>query len=87
MMSIQFDQPMNKETQNLIEKLFGDKVVAYDDQNIILERINQFNQSEFKALANEAGQPVTLELHDQDDIVEMKDGTRYRVTEHGWKKI
>ena len=86
-MSINFESPMDDTTKNLINKIFGDKVAAYDEKTVLLEGLNKANQSEFKALANVAKQPVTLELHEHGDIKEMSDGTRYQVTSRGWEKI
>ena len=87
MMSIQFDQPMNDESKKLIDKFFGDKVVAYDHKTVLLEGLNQINQGEFKAISNEAKQPATLSFHGQGEIVGMQDGTKYQVIKQGWEKI
>jgi len=38
-------------------------------------------------LARAAKQPVTVELNEEGEIKEMSDGTKYRVTSQGWKKI
>ena len=86
-MSIQFDEPMNEETTERIKELFGDKIAVIDEKNVLLERLSEIHQKDMKTIANKAGQPTTMTIHKQDDIVEMSDGTKYRVTRKGWRKV
>jgi len=86
-MSIQFENPMNEETAERIKKTFGDKIAVIDERNVLLERLSEINQKEMKAIANTAGQPVTVNIHDQGDIIEMSDGTKYCVTTKGRMKV
>jgi hypothetical protein len=86
-MSIQFDEPMNEESSEMIKKMFGDVVVVSDEQNVLLEKLTDIHQKEMSLLAKTAKQPVTAKMHDDGDIVEMIDGTKYQVTKRGWRKI
>ena len=87
-MSISFEENMNDETRELIEKQFGDKIKLMDKKNVLLERLNEgFKQDDFKEIANTAKQPVTLELHGGGEIKTMSDGTQYQVTKSGWVKV
>ena len=87
-MSIQFDQPMNEETMQHIRKMFHGKIAVVDDRRVLLDDLKEaFNRRQMSDLARTAKQPVTLNLHGRGDIVEMSDGTKYQVTDRGWKKI
>ena len=86
-MSMQFDEPMNEETAKRIKEMFGEKIAVMDDRNVLLEKLAELHQQEMKIVANTAEQPVTVNIHDEGDIVTMSDGTRYRVTAQGWRKV
>lgn len=85
-MSIQFDKPISDEQQDFVRKMFGDRVAAMDSKTVLLGK-TQFLQSEMKKLANETRQVVTLEVNGEGDIKTLSDGSRYKVTERGWKRI
>jgi len=86
-MSIQFEKPMNEETVEAIKKAFGKKIAVMDRKNVLLENLSMISQKKMSAIAKKAKQPITLNLHDNDDIVEMSDGTKYQVTNEGWRKV
>ena len=85
-MSIQFERPMNEETRRMIEEMFSQNVAAMDDKTVL---VNEFRclSNEMTALANTAKQPVCVEIHGDGEIKTMSDGTQYRVTPQGWRKI
>ncbi len=85
-MSMQFEKPMNEETVEAIKKAFGEKIAVMDRKNVLLENLSMISQEKMSAIAKKTKQPVALNLHDNGDIVEMSDGTKYRVTENGWRK-
>ena len=84
-MSIQFEKPMNNETADRIKEAFGNKIAVMDEKNVLLERLEESEIS--KWIPDTANQPVTVNIHDQDDIVVMSDGTKYKVTQKGWRKV
>ena len=86
-MSMQFDQPMDKKTSKRIKEMFGDNIVVMDAQNVLLENLSEIHQKQMKVVADTSKQPITMNIHDEDDIVEMTDGTKYQVTPKGWQKI
>lgn len=88
-MSIQFDKPMSKETEQRLKQMFGASIAVIDDRNVLLENLTrEIKQKEMSAIAKEEKQPITLNIHHEiGDIVEMSDGTKYEVTEKGWKKV
>ena len=86
-MSIQFEKPMNEETVEAIKNTFGDKIAVMDDKNVLLERLSEVHQKTMSAIAKKAKQPAGLNMHSEGDIVEMSDGTKYKVTSQGWEKI
>ncbi len=85
-MSMHFDDALNEHAQKTLEALFGDKIIARDDHDVLLDKIDVLLQAEMRELANVASQPVTVELH---DIGEHKTvaGTEYVVTPDGWRKV
>jgi len=86
-MSMQFEKPMNEETVEAIKKAFGEKIVVMDRKNVLLENLSMTPQKKMSAIAKKTKQLVALNLHDNGDIVEMSDGTKYQVTDKGWRKI
>lgn len=86
-MSMNFQDPVNDATLKKIAEEFGDKVVTHDRKTFLLNDVGAIHQRLMKQIANEAKQPVAVEMHDQGDIKVMSDGTRYRVTPQGWQKI
>ena len=86
-MSMQFEKPMDEETAKRIKEMFGDNITVMDKKNVLLERLSEIHQKEMKAIANKAEQPVTVNIHDKGDIVTMSDGTKYQVTQKGWRKV
>jgi len=83
-MSMNFNGPMNAETSERIEELF--KPFAMDERTALIDNL-VCDQKQMKEIANIAKQPVSVELHGDGDIKEMRDGTKYRVTPQGWVKI
>lgn len=85
-MSMNFQNPINKEDQDFLKEFFGDKLEAVDEKTALINT-QSFHQSEMKKIANRLNQPVEVELNDVDDIKTMADGTRYKVTPTGWIKL
>jgi hypothetical protein len=89
-MSIHFEKPMNDETQSLIKKMLSNgelgELKAWDDQNVLLEKMELLHQQRMKEIANTAKQPLTVRLNDIGEEVEMADGTVYICTKDGWVK-
>ncbi len=85
-MSISFEDPMNEETGSLIRKMFGDKVVDMDERNVLVNEM-QFTREKMSKIANTAKQPVSLEIYGPGDRKTMSDGTEYRCTLNGWRKV
>jgi hypothetical protein len=77
---------MNEATDSMIREIFRDDLVAMDEKTALVNR-NEFQQKLMKEIANTAEQPATLELNGEGDIKTMSDGTRYRVTPDGWRKL
>jgi len=87
-MSIQFDGPIDAEARAELIKLIGRNVLVDDGQNFLLSNENEtILQFQMAQVANAAKQPVKVMLHDEGDVIEMRDGTKYRVTPNGWRKI
>ena len=85
-MSIQFERPMNEETRKMMEEFFRQDIVSMDDRMALINSA-MFEAGKLKALANAANQPCTVELHEEGEIKTMSDGTQYRVTPQGWRRI
>lgn len=90
-MSLNFEHPINPEAANLLRQLVEQgslpQTVAQDDRQVLFNDIIRISQKKVIKLANAAEQPVTLELNELDDVKELSDGTKYRVTNKGWVKI
>ena len=85
-MSICFNEPVGPETEAMIDKLFG-KAIASDGKTFLFDQRPELLQRQMTELANKAKQPVTVELNAEGEIKTMMDGTQYRVTPKGWRKI
>ncbi len=88
-MSMSFDTPLTNEQSELLNKFLDTKkiaVVAQDDRNVLFDTFSA-QRNEMSKLANDLGQPVTVEINNPGEIKTMSDGTKYRVTPQGWKKI
>ena len=58
-----------------------------DVKNVLLEKIGDFEQQQMEDIKYRAVKPVETKLYDENDIVEMTDGTKYKVTPEGWRKV
>ena len=85
-MSITFDRPIDAKTLEAMLKLFGEPA-AVDDRTALYDTLKPIIGRKVSALARTAKQPVTVSFHDEGDIKILSDGTRYRVTPQGWRKI
>lgn len=84
-MSINFNEPVNEETSSFIKKMMD---VQVDDKKTFLTAFDGPIQGALmKEIANKAGQPITLKIHNVGDVKTMADGTRYRVTSDGWERL
>ena len=85
-MSVNFEDPMNKEARAMLKKLFGEPVAQDEFKQLFNNRMEKIQQQEMKKLANAAGQPVTVELN---SIGDRKDvgGIVYELDEVGWRKL
>ena len=68
------------------EEMFGKDIAAMDQKTVLLNR-RMHLQSEMKKVANQTKQPVSLEINNEGEIKTLSDGSQYRVTKSGWKKL
>jgi len=85
-MSIQCEEPFNDEMKAMMQEMFGEPEVK-DNKTALYNDLLELQQQKMKELANVAGQPVTAEFNSIGEIKELSDGTKYEVTNKGWKKI
>ena len=85
-MSMSFDKPISDDDKDFIKKMFGKGVDAMDEKIVLLNHRMHLH-SEMKEVANQTKQPVSLEINSEGEIKPLSDGSRYRVTESGWKKL
>lgn len=85
-MSMNFEQDLDPKARALIEEFFG-KPVAEDNKTLLFDKLKILDSRTMAKIANEAKQPVQIELHGEDEIKTLSDGTRYRVTDRGWVKL
>lgn len=85
-MIIQFENPMNEATRQLMNDLFKDRVAAMDDKTALINAC-EFTALDMKKLANAAGQPAELHIHEEGEIKTMSDDTQYRVDPKGWRHL
>lgn len=88
-MSMSFDRPLTEGQSEILTDFFKDReipVAVQDDRNILFDSF-EMNREEMSKLANDLGQPVQVELHEKDEIKTMSDGTKYRATSQGWRKV
>lgn len=85
-MSMNFNKPVNDEALSRIKEIYGDPV-ANDRMTLLFDKMKEIRQPDMKEIANLAGQPVSVEVHEEGETKTMSDGTRYQVTPKGWRKI
>lgn len=85
-MAMSFDKPVNDEALKKIVETFGEPV-HHDRKTFLFDRMGAIQQRLMADIANAAKQPATVEVVGEGEIKVMSDGTRYRVTPTGWKKI
>jgi len=85
-MSMNFQNPVSEELAAKITEEFG-QPVATDRKTFLFDQMKQIDQRLMKQIANEAKQPVSVEVNGEGDIKTMSDGTQYRVTPQGWQKL
>lgn len=83
-MSLKFKEPMNDAAREMIAKEFGEHQLQ-DDHITLFGRSIMTTHKVLGYVANVAGQPITLCMHEEGDVVTMDDGKSYRCTEGlGW---
>lgn len=85
-MSMSFDKEVNEKTKALIKEMFGEPA-AEDGKTFLFDEMRSFRQQEMKEIANAANQPATVGIHGEGEIVTMSDGTEYKATPQGWRKV
>lgn len=88
-MSMNFDEPLSEAQQKIRDQFFEDaqaNVAASDDKTTLFEHFNM-QREKLSKLANDVGQPVKVEINGEGDTKTMSDGTEYRCTPQGWKKV
>lgn len=78
---------MNDETSEMIAEKFKGAVAALDDKTALINGLVDIKQKDMKEIANTAKQPVSVEMHGDGEIKTLSDGTRYQVTNQGWRKL
>ena len=85
-MSVNFQDEVSPEAIKRMAEVFGEPV-ATDKRLFLYDQMREIEQSRMKELANMTKQPVTVEMNAPGEIKTMSDGTKYEVTEHGWKRV
>ena len=85
-MSISFKKAPTADVIALMRQLYGDPA-AQDEKAFLYDDLRSLSTTGMTALANRAGQPVSAQIHRQDEIKTLSDGTQYVVTAHGWRKL
>ena len=84
---MQFQEPMNDETAEKIEKMFGPGVPMDARTALINDIDRRLDYQNMKEIANTAKQPVTISVVHEGEIKTLSDGTQYQVTPRGWIKL
>jgi len=85
-MSMFFNKPISDDDKSFIKEMFGKDIAAMDQKTVLLNR-RMHLQSEMMKVANQTKQPVSLEINNEGEIKTLSDGSQYRVTKSGWKKL
>lgn len=85
-MSVNFYGPVNDEAIEKLRKVFGQEV-AGDRKTFLYDKLDEIEQSKMKEVVKAAGQSATVELNSIGTIKTMSDGTRYKATPTGWKRL
>ena len=84
-MSINFEEDMGPEAQNMIRRMFD--VDAMDEKIALLRRIEKpLDMRQLIDIARAAKQPATLEWNKIGDRKEV-DGIVYELDEKGWRRL
>lgn len=86
-MSINFNDDLDQERQDAIQKILGVGNIVAKDKKTILSNLREFDRRLMTEVANAAKQPARVDLHGVGEIKTLSDGTRYEVTANGWKKL
>ncbi len=82
---MQFDKPMNDETREMIDKMFGPGV-PMDDKTALI-KFKSLDGRKMTNVANAAKQPVTVSMVGEGEVKTLADGSQYQVTPRGWIKL
>jgi len=85
-MSMNFDNPLTEEQQKIRDSFLKDALVAGDAKTALLNN-TVIQREQMSKLAYELEQVVTIEINDIGDIKTMTDGTQYKLSPTGWKKL
>ena len=85
-MNITFDDPPNKDARAAMKAFFGQPIV-YDEKTFLFDSLPPLEGKQLTKIANKAGQTMTVGLHGEGEIKTLSDGTQYKVTSQGWRKI
>jgi hypothetical protein len=87
-MSISLMVNCNQVALQEIHAAFERHIVAEDVDLVLLEEAAApFDARVLGGIANAAQQPVTLKMHRIGEVVTLHDGSEYRVTARGWRKV
>ena len=86
MSCVHFPNGITVSQADLMRETFGPESV-FDGFTALYDGGLDVSGDRVSALANQVGQPVEVSVHGDGEIVEMRDGTKYRVTRKGWQKV
>lgn len=86
-MSMNFNEAMNPEVIAMLKEKMGDQIVDMDEHTVLFDNLKVISQPDMRQIANTARQPVSIELNDEGEIKTMSDGTKYKCTVNGWRKV
>ena len=85
-MDISTPEPMNDEMQEKLKEMFGEPF-AQDERTALMDKLIDIDRKQMTDLANIAKQPISVGIQGVGEIKTLSDGTRYQVTDRGWKKL
>ena len=75
-----------KTQEDLLRELLGEER-AFDGHTALYGGALEISQSDMKRLANKTKQAVEISIHSEGEVVTLRDGTQYRMTRDGWRKL
>lgn len=86
MSCVNFPTGITVSQAELMREIFGSEV-AFDGYTALYNGALEVDSKKLGDLAKETKQYVGVSIHGDGELITMRDGSKYRVTQRGWQKL